>query len=326
MLELAGLGAPPGHHLVGADGHGAEVLRLPGVLADVLRRELRLVEELLPPLADRHRVGGQDQGPRAHEAHDRHARHGLAGPAREHDHPAAAERRPAGVERLGRAALVGAEGEGAARRRRLPQPDLERIPVHVAPAVVDGEADADQPLLQLAAVDAVHEDPPVRRGAERGHGLMLEHLREHRRVVGGEFELALPRIGALDAEQAVALDPAADLRHDGPGHRHARVGVQGTLDPLRRDADRRRVPHGDRGHPVRVQVVRALLQLREERELITGLREQRVLLGLGVAVRVADRTARPVHTGPNRVEHHAPIALDDQRVGRQRDGQRCALG
>ena len=141
--------APGGEHLVGGDGHGADLLARPRVLADLVRGQGGEAHELLLPLAGGDGVGDQDERRRRAPRHDRRPHQGLAGPAGQDD-----DAGPARPEALHRLALVGAqrEGPGPVRPdpgRVLAQGDGVGLAVDVAGQVLRGPAQPDEdPLVR----------------------------------------------------------------------------------------------------------------------------------------------------------------------------------
>ena len=79
--------------------------------ATLVLGEVGLVEDLAVPLLDGGDAGGQDQRDSLHQGHGGDADDGLAGAAGQHDDAAAAADVAAGVEDVGRLALVVADVE-----------------------------------------------------------------------------------------------------------------------------------------------------------------------------------------------------------------------
>jgi hypothetical protein len=314
VLELAGLGAPPGEHLVGRDRHRADALLVAGVLAHLVGPQVGLVQQLLAPLAHRDRVGGQHQRLLAHQAHHAQRHDGLAGAAGQHDHAVAAGDAARGVEGLGRVRLVGAQAEGPARARIRAQLDRELVADQVAAAVVHRVADLDQRLLDRAARERREVDAPVLAQHQLADALVAQHVGQRVGIIGDELEALRGALDALDAQQAVAPDPALHLVEHVARHRHAGEVLEDLRDALGGHADRGRVPDRDRRDAVGVQVVRALLQLGEERQLVARLGEARVLLGQRPALGVLGRPAVGIDLRAHRVQHQRAVALHDQRV------------
>jgi hypothetical protein len=109
VLKLVALVPPPGEDLVGGDGDGADLFALAHVRADLIRREVGLVEDLAHPLVYGRGVRGQDEGVGVHEAHRLERDDGLARAAGQHDDARAAARRAVGEHGLGRGVLIVAD-------------------------------------------------------------------------------------------------------------------------------------------------------------------------------------------------------------------------
>ena len=169
-----------GDHLVGGDGDRADLLLLPGVLADLLGRERGAAQQFVAPLAARDGVGDQDQRGGLRLRHRRRTHDGFARTARQHDDAGAAL-----PEGLGGVLLVVAQLPTVVVER-----DRVRFAVDVAGEVLHRPAEFGQFLFDLAAGGGVDGDGGVvdTRCDKRDDLLGASDLGEDRRVVGLEDE------------------------------------------------------------------------------------------------------------------------------------------
>ncbi len=166
-------------------------------------------------------------------------------------------------------------------------------PVGVAGEVLGRVADGDQPLLEHAAVKVLDgEGRLVEPGAEVVADPLLAGQLLQQGPVGGD-QPQCP-VDPLERHPAVAPDQLAEVDRQVRRHRELAVGGQGVDHRLGRHPGRRGVPERERGQPVGVDVLRALLQLGERRDRVAGLGVKRVV----------------------DFEQDRAVALHDQRVGR----------
>ncbi len=158
VRELLGLLVAVGEDLIGGERHRADVLRVAGVLGDLVLGEVGLVEDFAVPLLDGGDAGGQHQRGALHHGHRRDADDGLAGPAGQDDDAAAAANVAAGIKDVGRFALIIAHDEGQPAPRHLAQVNRQSRAFGVAGQVFRGIADRDQRLLQHTAKGRIDEE------------------------------------------------------------------------------------------------------------------------------------------------------------------------
>ena len=247
--------SPVGEHLVGGHRHRAHLLAVARVLADHRRVDLRLVDELGDPLPDRGDAGGEDERGRLQEVHAEHPDDGLARAAGQDDHAGASALGPAGVERLGRLALVGPRNKGPLPGQRgLAKGHGESFPGGIPGAIVDRVPDADHGELQLAAGG--------RGNRPAGVGEALAEEQRRLLVRGHEIRKALVPAPECQPAAAAFQDHAAeppgvldDLDGNVLGHRVAGERAQGLHDLHRVLACGARIPDGKRRETVGVDVL-----------------------------------------------------------------------
>jgi len=242
-----------GHHLVGRDGDRPDLLLGPGVLADLLGRQRRPLDQLIAPLPGRHRVGDQDQRRRLGPRHGRRSDDGFPCSTRENDDTGTAV-----PERGSGLILV---------RPQLPaglvKINCVRLAVHVTGQILGRPAELQQHLLEVPALTGVHDhrvlvDPRPHQPLDLG---APQHLGQHR-PVGRHQDQAVGRV-LLDPQPAVTVHRVGDVHQQCRRHRVAAVREQ-RVDHLLGIVTRSpRVPQSQRGQPIGVDVLRCSLQLGE---------------------------------------------------------------
>ncbi len=142
---------PIGEDIVRCYGDGPDLFLFTGKFADLFRIEMRLVEELLLPLAECDGVGDQYQGFGRKQVHDGNADNGFTGAAGQNNDAAASLGTAPPVECIDRALLVIAYVKGLSLRRYIFHPDVAGIAVLVSCKVLNGKAYFYQRLLDVAA-------------------------------------------------------------------------------------------------------------------------------------------------------------------------------
>ena len=251
--EGVGLLLPVRQDLVGRDGDRLDLLPVARILANLLREERRLVEDLVAPLPERGDVGGEDKRMCLHLAHGADADDCLARATWKRDNTRTSALRAAGVEGVHRLDLVGAEAERASAAGRGDHIDLERGPGLVAGEVFDGVANLDQRMLHKAAFGDLHLHATVLDRAEQEGGDEPVHadFGQDDGVVGGDGEVLA--IGH-QLEPAVARHVVVHIGEDIARHLILGEGEELPLHLLGLPAERRGVPEGERGDPVGVDV------------------------------------------------------------------------
>src|SRR5437763_12783746 len=149
VQELFALAATVGEQLIGRQRDRAELFFVTAVFADLIGRQIGLVEDLVAPLAKRAHVGGEDEGLSLEFAHHTEADDGLSSAAGQHDDARPAPVRTVGVKETHGLFLIVAQQERPAGRRVGPQPDRQRSALHVT-----GEIFHRKPALMSARLSA----------------------------------------------------------------------------------------------------------------------------------------------------------------------------
>ena len=276
-----------GEDLVRRDRDGLDLLGLARVLADLLGRERRALEQLVAPLPGAHGVGHEDQRRGLGVGHRSRADERLAGAAGEHD-----DARAAIGELVDGFALIGPQ-----LPVRFGEIDRMRRPRRVAGEVLGRPADLEELLLDVAARPGVDLEG-VGGGAADEEGLdalVLRDLGQHRGIRRSKDQTAV-RV-ALDDQTAVAADGLADVDRHRRRHREARPAIERREHVVGVVAGGAGVPQPEAGDAVRVDVLGRAFELGEDRELVP--RAFGVRMGY--------------------FQQHRPVALHDERAVSHRD-------
>jgi hypothetical protein len=189
--------------------------------------------------------------------HDAESDEGLAGAAREHQHAAAAAWAASCPERLDRRSLILAQRERRPVSRHIAHADGKWRPIGVARQILHGIPDAQQGLLQPAALQRLHERSLVGVNVveERFEPWIAPQLLEEVRFCCLQDEMV-----AL-GEQSQASVPSHQVSNVGQDVR--RQLVLGELDQrfhhvIDTQSGRAGVPERQRRDRVRVNVLGAL--------------------------------------------------------------------
>ena len=255
-------------------GHrdGLYLFFLSGKFTDHLGGDVGLVQQLLPPLADGHRVRYQDERLGLKQGHRADSHHGLSRAAREHDHAAAAIRTSAAIVGVNGALLVVADDERIARQRDGAEIENERIAFLVPGRVLHGESHLYQRLLYMPAQIGVDLDGVLvdRGGYERLDLPVAHDLVEQQGVRGNQKH---PVVFADKPYEPVPAHLFGDRGKDDLGDVVPGIVFKGADDRFRVQAGRGRVPQGKRGDPVRMDVLRAFLEFGEWRDGVARVLE-----------------------------------------------------
>ena len=239
------------------------------------------------PLTQRHRGQADDR---------------LARPTRQHDHAAAPAHVAAGIEDVGRVALVVADLKRQPRSGDLPQPDRQVRSLGVAGQVFRGIADADQRELQDAAVRRVDAEAPcVEPLAEVLPELRLPRQLLEQPLVGADQSQAVVEL--FQPHTSVAADQLLQIDRQVARQRELAVAREHPDHLLGRHPGSGGVPERKRRNSVRVDVFGALFQLGKRRQGVPG----------GRIFRVID------------LYEYGPVALNDEGVGRIGGGEDVRL-
>ena len=145
------------------------------------------------------------------------------------------------------------------------------LAVDVAGQVLGRPAQLDEHLLEVTALGGVDDDVGLPEpGSQQALGALGAHDLLQDWHIGGVQDQAVGGVGE-QLEAAVAAHRLGDLGEQGVRHREARVGDEGVDDRLGVQARRTRVPQGQRGDPVGVDVLGGTLQLGEGSDGAAGL-------------------------------------------------------
>src|SRR5450755_1235776 len=114
LFSILSSTTPVGEDLIGAHSDGRDIFALACVFADHLGGNVRLVDNLVDPLAHRDRVGSEDQRGPLHRRHRDKPDDRLTGTAGEHDDAATSAWRSASIKRSRGRVLVGTRLESLA--------------------------------------------------------------------------------------------------------------------------------------------------------------------------------------------------------------------
>ena len=253
---------PVGEDIVRCDGDGADLFDLPGVFADLVRLQIRLVQEFRFPLSRGGNVGGEDERLRLQAFERGDADDGLARAAGKHHHPAAALRSAAGVEDFQGLPLVVAQVKRRAGQGVRAPLQRQASAGHVPGEVLDGKADAGKRLFQVAPVQQVDFEAPLVDPAVqiRPYRLVPADFGDEQRIVGGEDEI-FP--GPLQANPAVPPHRLPDFNGDVLRDFVFAEGLQSARDFVGREPRGGGVPERKRADAVVVDILGAFFQLGE---------------------------------------------------------------
>ena len=276
-----------GQNLIRRDRDGLDLFDLPRVLADLVGGEGGAAQQLVAPLARRHRVRHEDERGRCGGRHRACADERLARATGQHDDTGAADE-----ELVDRLLLVGAQAPVGGV-----EVDGVRGARGVAREVVGRPADLHELLLDLTArprLQAVRVlvDAPLEQGSD---ALVRRDLGEHGAVGRAQHK---PLVVALDNKPAVAAHRLGDVDRHRRGHRKLGVLLEHGEHLVGVVAGGPRVPEAEARDAIGVHVFGRALEFGEDRQGVSGV----------VGVRVRD------------LEKHGSVALNDERAVRIHNG------
>ena len=250
-----------GHHLVGRDRDGADVLDCARVFADLGVGERRALEQLGAPLSCGHRVGHEDERGRRGHRHRGRADDGFPRAAGEYDDTGAAV-----PEALGGLTLIGAQLPTLFAQR-----DGVSLAVDVPGEVLSRPPELEKDLLEMTALGRVDDDSLVvdARADEWLHLLAAQHLLEHGAVERLKDE-AVGRVH-VKLQAPVAAHGVGHVDEQGVRHGIARVAQEDVHDALGVVAGGARVPEAERGQAVGVHVLGGALELGEGSDRVAAV-------------------------------------------------------
>ena len=165
MEEGAVFGFAVGQHLVGGEGHGLDDFVFAAVFAQIIFRQVGLIEDFVFPLAQGDGVGRENQGVGLHRGQgpnrdDRFPR--TTGQHHDATPPAIASARVKGLHGL---PLILAQAEFPARKTGVPQVNFVGRAVGIARQIFHGKTQFDEGTLYIAPVPRFHEDALAVGGA-----------------------------------------------------------------------------------------------------------------------------------------------------------------